>query len=48
VEAFFKAHEAPGAERAIQQALEVIRSNAGWLGKDGDNVAKWLEAHKDL
>jgi aminopeptidase N len=48
VEAFFKAHEAPGAERAIQQALEVIRSNAGWLSKDGDNVAKWLEAHKDL
>jgi len=48
VEAFFKDHEAPGAERAIQQALEVIRSNAGWLERDAASVDEWLKGHKDL
>ena len=48
VEAFFKEHEAPGAERAIQQALEVIRSNANWLGRDRAVVEQWLNEHKDL
>lgn len=43
VEEFFKSHPAPGAERKIKQSLERIRSNAAWLERDGEPIAKWLE-----
>ena len=43
VEAFFLSHAAPAAERAIQQSLEQIRSNARWLERDREQVRQWLE-----
>lgn len=39
---FFKTHPAPGAERAILQALEKIDGNIRWLELDGDKIKKWL------
>ena len=35
IERFFKTHKAPGAQRAIKQTLEKIRSQAAWLKRDG-------------
>lgn len=39
---FFKTHPAPGAARAIEQALENIHSNAAWLARDRKELGKWL------
>ncbi len=39
---FFKAHKAPGAQRAIEQVVEKILSNAEWLGRDGGKIQNWL------
>ena len=44
VEAFFEAHPAPAAARTVRQSLERIRSNALWLERDGEAIAKWLDA----
>lgn len=46
VESFFEAHPAPAAERTIRQSLERIRSNALWLERDGESIARWLEAYR--
>lgn len=46
VEAFFESHPAPAATRTIRQSLERIRSNALWLERDGDAIAKWLDAYR--
>jgi puromycin-sensitive aminopeptidase len=43
VEAFFGSHPVPAAERAIQQSLERIRSNTGWLERDREPVRQWLQ-----
>ena len=42
VESFFKDHEAPGAERAIRQALEVVRLNIAWLARNRAELAGWF------
>lgn len=42
IEAFFKKNPAPGAERAVQQVLEHIRSNAHWLKRDREEIKNWL------
>ncbi|XP_028392975.1 puromycin-sensitive aminopeptidase-like [Dendronephthya gigantea] len=42
VEQFFREHDAPAAERAIQQSLEGIRLNAQWLKRDKDAINEWL------
>ncbi len=42
VEGFFKDHEAPGAERAIRQATEVIRLNIAWLARNRTELAAWF------
>jgi hypothetical protein len=42
VEAFFAAHKAPAAERAVKQSVEKIRSNARWLANDGEAMGKWF------
>ena len=42
VEAFFKDHEAPGAERAIRQALEVVRLNIAWLARNRAELSAWF------
>jgi len=39
---FFKTHKAPGAERAVAQVLEKIKSNAAWLQRDGKKIEEWL------
>ncbi|MEK7558776.1 MAG: M1 family metallopeptidase [Patescibacteria group bacterium] len=43
VEEFFKKNPALGIERTIAQALEQIRSNAIWLKRDGEKIAKFLK-----
>ncbi len=42
MERFFKTHQTPGADRAVQQALEKVRSNATWLKRERDNIGDWL------
>lgn len=39
---FFKTHDAPGAERAIEQVIEKIYSNADWLTRDKNKIKAWL------
>jgi puromycin-sensitive aminopeptidase len=43
IEKFFKTHQAPGAERAIEQSLEKIRSNALWVARDKTEIKNWLK-----
>jgi hypothetical protein len=43
VDAFFAAHKAPAAERAVKQSVEKIRSNARWLANDGAAMGKWYD-----
>ncbi|WP_411027527.1 ERAP1-like C-terminal domain-containing protein, partial [Salmonella sp. s54925] len=43
VEDFFNDHEAPAAERAIQQSLESIRLNTKWLERDAAGIKEWLK-----
>lgn len=40
---FFRAHEAPGAKRAVEQVLERMESNIAWLGRDGKAISKFLK-----
>ncbi len=42
IEAFFKTHKAPSAERTIAQTIEQIRSNAAWLARDRTAIADFL------
>ncbi len=41
--AFFRKNPAPGAERAVEQVIERIRSNIAWLTRDKEDVARWLK-----
>ena len=43
VEQFFKQHDAPAADRAIQQSLESIRLNTQWLKRDEVAIKEWLK-----
>ncbi len=43
IEKFFKNNPAPGANRAVQQALEMIRAKAKWLARDRKKIRKHLE-----
>jgi hypothetical protein len=40
VQAFFAAHPVPAAERRVKQSLERIRSNAAFLAREGDALAR--------
>jgi puromycin-sensitive aminopeptidase len=42
IEAFFKKNPAPEAQRTILQVLEKIESNAAWLKRDKEKIAKFL------
>ncbi len=42
VEEFFAAHPTPAADRAIKQAIEVIRLNVAWLSSNRDELGDWL------
>ncbi len=43
VAAFFEAHPAPSADRAIRQALERIRLNAAWLEKNRGSIREYFD-----
>ncbi|XP_064598635.1 puromycin-sensitive aminopeptidase-like isoform X2 [Liolophura sinensis] len=43
VEAFFKEHPAPAAERTVQQSCENIRLNADWMARDSEKVKAFLQ-----
>jgi puromycin-sensitive aminopeptidase len=43
VQEFFKKNKVPGTERAVQQVLERIRSNAAWLTRERHSIADWLK-----
>jgi len=45
IEAFFKRHRVPGANRTVQQVLEKILSNADWLERDQEHLNRWLRNH---
>mgnify|MGYP001620049171 FL=1 len=42
VEAFFREHPAPAAERTIRQTLERMRLNIKWLERNRGELAAWL------
>ena len=42
VEDFFESHQAPSAERTIQQSLERIRLNITWLKNNRQSIKEWL------
>eukprot|EP00455_Lapot_gusevi_P056982 TRINITY_DN957_c0_g2_i1.p1 TRINITY_DN957_c0_g2~~TRINITY_DN957_c0_g2_i1.p1 ORF type:complete len:901 (+),score=360.58 TRINITY_DN957_c0_g2_i1:141-2705(+) len=42
IEAFFRDKQAPGADRAILQSIEQVRSNANWLQRDYDAIQDFL------
>ncbi|XP_033126346.1 puromycin-sensitive aminopeptidase-like [Anneissia japonica] len=44
IEAFFREHSAPAAERTIKQSLENIRLHASWLKRDGAAIEAWLKS----
>ncbi|MDP3947398.1 MAG: ERAP1-like C-terminal domain-containing protein, partial [bacterium] len=44
-EQFIRAHRVPGTERAMKQALEVVRSNIAWLGRDRVEIADCLDRY---
>lgn len=41
---FFNDHEAPAADRVIQQSLESIRLNVKWLERDAAAIEEWLKS----
>lgn len=43
VREFFRTHETPGAERAVDQTIERIESKADWLARDREKTKTWLE-----
>ncbi|RKP07532.1 peptidase family M1-domain-containing protein [Thamnocephalis sphaerospora] len=45
IEAFFAARDHRLVERAVQQSVERVRSNAAWLERAKDEVSAWLREH---
>jgi len=43
VEQFFATHDVSGADRAVKQCLEKIRSNIAWRERSCNEVIEWLE-----
>ncbi|KAI9142649.1 aminopeptidase [Paraphysoderma sedebokerense] len=48
VESFFKDKNTKPIDRPLEQSLEKIRSQAAWLNRDRDAVAKWLKENVSL
>lgn len=42
VENFFKTKETKGFDKGLAQSLEIIKSKAYWIDRDGEDVSKWL------
>jgi len=45
VEKFFLDHPLPGSERNVAQAIETIRLNAAWLGRDQADMASFFKGN---
>jgi aminopeptidase N len=43
---FFKTHQAPGADRTLEQSYERIFSNSAWLASDKKSIKSWLKKYK--
>lgn len=43
VEEFFKTKDTKGFDKGLAQSLEIIKSKANWIARDGDDVSKWLK-----
>ena len=43
VEQFFTEHPLPGSERNVAQAVETIRLNTAWLGRDQTDIANFFK-----
>jgi len=46
VQKFFEENKVPTANKRIQQSVETIRIEAGWLQRDGHNIAEFLASHE--
>uniref|UniRef100_A0A8C5A8V0 Aminopeptidase n=1 Tax=Gadus morhua TaxID=8049 RepID=A0A8C5A8V0_GADMO len=46
VKSFFESHQAPAAERTVQQCCENILLNAAWLKRDTDDIHQYLLQRK--
>ncbi|MES2088233.1 MAG: M1 family metallopeptidase [Patescibacteria group bacterium] len=46
IKTFFKTHPAPGASRAVEQALEKIDGNIRWLERDGKKIEEFLKNYE--
>lgn len=44
IEQFFAKNKFLGADRAVQQSLERIRSSASWLSRDGESIKVYLSS----
>lgn len=45
IESFFADKDTHGFERSVGQGLDVIKSYAAWVERDGESVAAWLKEH---
>ncbi|KAK3715670.1 Aminopeptidase 2 mitochondrial [Vermiconidia calcicola] len=48
VESFFSDKSTKGFDRNLAQSADAIRSKAGWLGRDKEDVEAWLKDNKYL
>ena len=46
IQSFFESHQAPAAERTVQQCCENILLNAAWLKRDTDDIHQYLLQRK--
>ena len=46
IKQFFKTHAHPGADRALAQVLEAVKSNELWLKRDSANIENFLKSQK--
>lgn len=46
VQKFFSERSTKGFDQALAQSCDNIRSKAGWLGRDRDDVKAWVEEYK--
>jgi len=45
IEAFYAVNPCPSANRALDQALEIIRNNEKWLARDAATIRAWFDAN---
>ena len=45
IEEFFKGKDVSRFDRTLNQSLETIRTYAGWVGRDAEDVKQWLDTN---